>query len=165
MKNIGMARKVDQLGRIVLPIELRRIMELDEGDAIEFFIDEENKLVGFRKYRTQECLFCQSMEQLVFYRGQFVCASCMFDLSKADQKDVILEIAADIEVMDDPSLSPESPGLGRRHGQALSRLIEVMKSHPEATNGEWAKLVGVTPGRISQLLAKLGKSRSYRKRV
>lgn len=56
MKSIGIVRQVDELGRIVIPIELRKVMGMNEGDPVEFFMDEQTKRLMFRKYQSG-CLF------------------------------------------------------------------------------------------------------------
>lgn len=78
MRGIGIVRKVDELGRIVLPIELRRVMDLEVGDPVEVFIDDVAERFILRKYRTMACLFCNSSEdQLAFFRGYFACSTCL----------------------------------------------------------------------------------------
>jgi transcriptional pleiotropic regulator of transition state genes len=42
MKNTGVARKVDELGRVVIPVELRRTLGIAEGTALDFHVDGEN---------------------------------------------------------------------------------------------------------------------------
>lgn len=49
MKSVGMVRKVDELGRIVLPIELRRTLEINEKDPLEIFVD--GKQIILQKYQ------------------------------------------------------------------------------------------------------------------
>ena len=58
MKATGIVRKVDELGRIVLPIELRRTLDIMEKDSIEVFLD--GKLIVLRKYELS-CTFCESV--------------------------------------------------------------------------------------------------------
>lgn len=74
MKSTGIVRKVDELGRIVLPIELRRTLDIEEKDQIEFYL-EDDKLV-LRKYE-ESCLFCASPRDLVTYLGKNVCVDCI----------------------------------------------------------------------------------------
>ena len=60
MKSTGIVRKVDELGRIVLPVELRRTMDIAEKDPLEIYVDG-NSIV-LRKYRPS-CIFCDSKPQ------------------------------------------------------------------------------------------------------
>ncbi len=61
MKSTGIVRKVDELGRIVLPVELRRTMDIAEKDALEIYVDG-NSIV-LRKYRPS-CIFCDSTKDV-----------------------------------------------------------------------------------------------------
>lgn len=80
MKNTGIARPVDEFGRIVFPVEMRRSMGLNEGDPLEIFTDEEAKLIMLRKYQSQECIFCQSVESLTYFQSKFICKDCIIQL-------------------------------------------------------------------------------------
>lgn len=98
MKNTGIVRKVDQLGRIVLPVELRRVIGVQEGDPVEILVDEKQQIIALRKFRAQQCLFCESTEQLSYFSGQFVCSSCLFDIRMNQKR--ILKSAARLETED-----------------------------------------------------------------
>lgn len=73
MKAIGMARKVDQLGRIVLPAELRRLFGIREGDLVEIYV-EDNHIVLAKV--EAHCIFCASTNDLHEFAGKLVCRSC-----------------------------------------------------------------------------------------
>ena len=79
MKSTGIARKVDELGRIVLPIELRRTLDIEEKTELEIFTDG-NSIV-LRK-PGQSCTFCDGVKGLYPFRGGYVCASCMREIGK-----------------------------------------------------------------------------------
>ena len=79
MKSTGIVRKVDELGRIVLPIELRRTLEIAEKDALEIYVDGET--IVLRKYEPS-CVFCGDAKNVRPFRGKNICASCMQDLQK-----------------------------------------------------------------------------------
>ncbi len=79
MKATGMVRKVDDLGRIVLPIELRRLLEINEKDALEIFI-EDDKII-LRKYAPYD-IFTGSMEDLVDYNGKKISKQTIKELAK-----------------------------------------------------------------------------------
>ena len=70
MKSTGIIRKVDELGRIVLPIELRRTLDIAERDELEIFM--ENDRIVLQKFEPA-CLFCGSSRSLVTYRRKNVC--------------------------------------------------------------------------------------------
>ena len=73
-----MARKVDDLGRIVLPIELRRLHGIQTGDALEISVDGD--AIVLRKLSTG-CVFCGSVLSLRDYKGRAICASCADELA------------------------------------------------------------------------------------
>ena len=79
MKATGIIRKVDELGRIVLPIELRRNLDIEERDALEIYLDGDK--IVLKKYEPA-CLFCGSAQALVNYRGKNVCGECVRSLSR-----------------------------------------------------------------------------------
>lgn len=81
MKRTGIVRKIDELGRIVLPKELRRTMEINIKDPMEIYTDNEYIIV--KKY-TPNCTFCGSSESVGEFKEKCVCAECMAELkSKA----------------------------------------------------------------------------------
>jgi len=74
MKQTGIVRKVDELGRIVLPIELRRTLDIAVRDELEIYLDDDK--VVMRKYEPS-CVFCGSTRNLVEYREKNVCSECI----------------------------------------------------------------------------------------
>lgn len=83
MKATGMIRKVDELGRIVLPIELRRNLDIAERDELEIFVDNETILL---RKREASCIFCGG-PVMIQYRGKYICADCLKELSLQDVED------------------------------------------------------------------------------
>jgi len=75
----GVSRKVDDLGRIVLPAELRRSFDIREGDHIDIAV-EEDRIVLSKKRTT--CTFCQSAESLRPFRTHQLCANCLAELKR-----------------------------------------------------------------------------------
>ena len=73
MKATGIVRKVDELGRIVIPKELRKCFGVSEGDPIEIFTD--NDCIILKKYELF-CTFCNSSDNLITFGGKNVCAEC-----------------------------------------------------------------------------------------
>ena len=74
MKSTGIVRKVDELGRIVLPIELRRTLGIEEKDRIEIFVDGESIIL--RKYQPA-CIFCDNAKDIINYKGTNICPACI----------------------------------------------------------------------------------------
>ena len=79
MKSTGIVRKVDELGRIVLPIELRRTLDIGERDALEIYVD--SGAIILRKY-APSCVFCGDTKGVVSYKGKNVCSTCMKELKR-----------------------------------------------------------------------------------
>ena len=79
MKAVGIARKVDQLGRVVLPKELRDSLEINNGDPIEMYPDGD--LLYMKKY-LPECIFCESTENVVEYKEKTICMDCISKLKE-----------------------------------------------------------------------------------
>ena len=79
MKDTGIVRRVDELGRIVLPIELRRTLDIGERDPLEIFTEGER--IVLRKY-APTCIFCGGDESLTLFRGKAVCRGCLGELGK-----------------------------------------------------------------------------------
>ncbi len=79
MKPTGVVRKVDELGRIVIPIELRRTMGIEEKDALEIYVD--NDRIVLKKYEPA-CIFCGNAEDVMNYKGKNLCKKCLTELTK-----------------------------------------------------------------------------------
>ena len=77
MKSTGIVRKIDDLGRIVLPRELRKVLEINERDSIEIFVD--GNFIMLQKYEPS-CIFCGNAENVNGHKGKNVCASCIKEL-------------------------------------------------------------------------------------
>jgi len=74
MKSTGIVRKVDELGRVVIPIELRRTMDINEKDALEIFT--EGNAIILQKYHPA-CIFCGEAKNVKTLEGQRVCLTCI----------------------------------------------------------------------------------------
>ena len=80
MKSTGIVRKVDELGRVVIPIELRRTLGIDLKDALEIYVDEEKIIL--KKYEPA-CIFCGSATNVHHFQNKLVCKSCAESLIKS----------------------------------------------------------------------------------
>ncbi|MCR5484902.1 MAG: AbrB/MazE/SpoVT family DNA-binding domain-containing protein [Clostridiales bacterium] len=80
MKSLGIVRRVDPVGRIVLPKELRRLFNLEsENDSVEIFVDEDKIIL--KKY-IPACIFCGSADDIIEYEGQKICKACAEKIGK-----------------------------------------------------------------------------------
>lgn len=78
MKSTGMARKVDDLGRIVIPAEMRRGFGIKEGDLLEISVEGEQIILSKRQ---NACIFCGSANDLKEYKSRMICAGCLGELA------------------------------------------------------------------------------------
>lgn len=86
MKSTGIVRKVDELGRVVIPIELRRTLGIGEKDALEIFVDGDK--IVLKKYEPT-CIFTGNAENLVFYRGKMVSEQSIRELIQLLESNVV----------------------------------------------------------------------------
>lgn len=75
MKSIGIVRRIDDLGRVVIPKETRRVMGIKEGDPVEIFIDGD--MVCVKKYQeSNSCSLCGAVNHLLQVDGTTICMVC-----------------------------------------------------------------------------------------
>ena len=79
MKSTGIVRKVDELGRIVLPIEMRRTLDIGAKEALEIYV--EGSSVILKKYKPS-CVFCDATKDIVVFRGKNICPKCLRELKE-----------------------------------------------------------------------------------
>jgi AbrB family transcriptional regulator, transcriptional pleiotropic regulator of transition state genes len=79
MKSTGIVRKVDELGRIVVPIELRRTLDIEIKDALEIFTEADTIIL--KKYEPA-CVFCGESRDVHDYKGKKICPGCMGEMRK-----------------------------------------------------------------------------------
>ncbi len=80
MKSTGIVRKVDELGRVVIPVELRRTLRIAEKDALEIYVDEEKIIL--KKYEPA-CVFCGNAGETVTFKNKIICKDCIEDMRSA----------------------------------------------------------------------------------
>ena len=73
-KNTGIIRKLDELGRVVIPIEIRNQFNINEKDPIEIYV--EGSSIILRKYEPN-CIFCGKNDNLVEYKEKLICKKCL----------------------------------------------------------------------------------------
>ena len=74
MKATGMVRRVDELGRVVLPAEIRQAMDIKVKDSLEIYTDGDS--IVLKKYQ-QSCVFCEEAEDLVQFADKRICPACL----------------------------------------------------------------------------------------
>ena len=80
MKSTGIVRPIDNLGRFVLPIEIRNTMDLKPKDSLEIFVDDDKIIL--KKYMPA-CLFCGNADDVIYFRGKLICKNCYESLKSA----------------------------------------------------------------------------------
>jgi len=77
MKSTGIVRRIDELGRVVLPAEMRKIFELNERDAVEIFAKDD--MIMLKKWGAV-CVFCGSSNELKKFKDKNICPKCAKEL-------------------------------------------------------------------------------------
>ena len=78
MRSLGIVRKMDQLGRLVIPKETRRVFNLNGRDPVEIFTDEDKIII--KKYNPG-CQCCGNMKDVKEYKGIKICKKCLNELN------------------------------------------------------------------------------------
>lgn len=74
MKSTGIVRKMDSLGRLVIPKELRNVLGISNDDPIEIFTDQ--KYILLKKYQPS-CIFCGEANDVINFEGKNICPACV----------------------------------------------------------------------------------------
>ncbi len=82
MKSTGVVRQLDTLGRIVLPIELRRTMDIGVKDMLEIFVEDDQIIL--KKYHPS-CVFCSDARDVTPYMGKLICKKCLAELRATNE--------------------------------------------------------------------------------
>lgn len=82
IKSIGIVRKVDELGRVVLPMELRKVLNISSRDSLEIFTDGDK--IVLRKYEPQ-CIFCGNAESVKVFKDKNVCEECLKSMARMEE--------------------------------------------------------------------------------
>lgn len=84
MKSTGIIRKVDELGRIVVPIELRNKLNINIKDEVEIYVDKSSIIL--KKFQPS-CIFCGSSKNLTEFEDKLICDKCLEKIKKIDNND------------------------------------------------------------------------------
>ncbi len=78
MKSTGIERKIDELGRIVVPIEIRKSMGIEKNDPIDIYVDGDKIIL---KKTENKCVFCHSDSELTEFKGKKICKACLAEIN------------------------------------------------------------------------------------
>ncbi|MCC3379330.1 AbrB/MazE/SpoVT family DNA-binding domain-containing protein [Paenibacillus farraposensis] len=152
MKNTGMTRPLDQLGRIVLPKEMRTTMDINIGDSLEFFVNEEGFVL--RKYTGVSCKFCGAVDHLTYFRDNFICSDCIQILKTEEHEDVASTDAIQSQKHAKPTHNTTTwkPKQSRvQQDEMVRKLRKLIQEHPNLPQKVYAEMLGISQGRVSQL--------------
>lgn len=79
LKATGIVRRMDDLGRVVIPKEMRRMLGIKEGDPVEFYVNGDQVIV--KKY-SPGCMLCDSLDQLQDFNGKRICLECRIKIGR-----------------------------------------------------------------------------------
>lgn len=86
MREMGLAKHFDNLGRASIPIDIRRKLGLMHGESLEIF--SENGAVIFKKYQPS-CVFCDEVSNVVIFKGKRVCIKCKKEIQEIMKKELL----------------------------------------------------------------------------
>ncbi|QNR65090.1 AbrB/MazE/SpoVT family DNA-binding domain-containing protein [Paenibacillus peoriae] len=150
MKYTGMTRPIDSLGRIVIPKEIRESMDYEIGGSVEFFLDYENNILSIKKHTGNTCKMCGSIKNLSKFKDSMICESCINEM-----KHGTFTIHTKKQQKSHTQLTIRKSRSSKE--QQIEALKQIIKKKPNATQIEYAKLLGVGQSRISQLKKFMGK--------
>lgn len=82
MRAVGIVRHVDQLGRVVLPKDLRKTYRMETGDPVEIFVQGESILL---EHYSPQCVFCGTKERIFEFKEKNVCVECSTEIKTTDR--------------------------------------------------------------------------------
>lgn len=151
MKDTGMIRSLDSLGRIVVPAEIRMTRNIEIGDPIEFFVLNDNIIV-LRKYTSTECTFCRSLDNVSYFKDQFICSSCIDEINLPEHQS---QVPASHQNPVEPSNEIHTTQKRSKTEEMKRHLEKAIEAHPQASQKELAEKLGISQARVSQLKRKL----------
>ncbi|OXS55043.1 hypothetical protein B1A99_25015 [Cohnella sp. CIP 111063] len=165
----GMIRKLDQLGRIVIPIEIYRYTGIKPNeDSVEIFYDEVSKEIVLKHYTGSGCMFCLSIDHIHVYKNKIICESCLGELSGINANwdqtgKQIQKVLGDSQEGQESSefatlLSKNrSNNINERSTRksktddSILKMMAILQENPKMTQKELANRLKFSQSRISQL--------------
>ncbi|MGF7035347.1 transcriptional pleiotropic regulator of transition state genes [Paenibacillus mucilaginosus] len=143
-RTTGIVREMDALGRVVIPKEARDLLKIAPADSLEIFIDGTNQII-LRKYTsTVSCMFCSSTEGIKMFKEKLVCSECWWE-------------AIGGRPVEEPPAPEDKPAKTNRLNKEaqLARLAKVLRENPGSNQKRIAEIMGLSQGRISQLMKEI----------
>lgn len=82
MKSAGVIRRIDELGRVVIPIDMRTLLDISEKDPVEIHVDGSSIIL--KKYE-QKCIFCGNTKKLIDFENKVICEKCINNIGKINK--------------------------------------------------------------------------------
>ncbi len=79
MKSTGIIRRIDELGRFVIPMEMRNKLDISNNDSLEIYVEGTSIIL---KKHQPDCVFCVSSKNVINYKGKNVCEKCLNEMKK-----------------------------------------------------------------------------------
>lgn len=76
MKATGIIRRIDDLGRVVIPKEVRKKLGFKIGDPFEIFVGDDGEIILKKYYSDDVCLICGATEDVREVKGKYICVGC-----------------------------------------------------------------------------------------
>ena len=154
MKSFGIVRELDELGRIVIPIEQRRMLQVEIGDPLHFFIDEQSKTLAASKYGSPCCVFCFGIQNIQSFKGRLICEDCWTGVLQAPK---VEPTSVAVEVVDTPHSKTVSIKKRQSTNTSLLLLQEHIQAYPSMTQTQRAAALQLSQGRVSQLMKQINR--------
>lgn len=153
LRSTGIIRGIDELGRVSIPIEIKRSLNISTEDPVEFLFDDQNQRIGIRKYRTQECILCRENEhlKLKFFKGYYVCESCINNLpseEKSPRKTISCTESNSTFRTQEEKITNQN---------TVERIKKIVKENPHLCQKKMAQIIGISQPRVSQIKKLLAK--------
>ena len=143
----GYVRVIDDFGRISIPSEVRRVLNLEANVMTEYFYDDEKKAIIVHRYPAEEYLFCSGKQETICFKKFHICKPCIQSLPALQ---VFLERVERNRVSE-----TETKKMTKRRKEALLRLHKAIKENPKASQKELAKITGFSQAWVSKLIRNL----------
>ncbi|SGI77211.1 AbrB/MazE/SpoVT family DNA-binding domain-containing protein [Mycobacterium tuberculosis] len=152
----GMKRPLDNMGRIVIPSEIRENLNMRIGDPVEYFIDLDDEIIVIGKYKSG-CEFCDNAKEEIYYKGKFVCKVCATELKisinsfiQGTQEVATVAKMDDIGVQNDIEIRVKAKKRSKTE-LMINEYLRITESQPNLRQKEVAQLMGTQQARISQI--------------
>ncbi|MGY3386864.1 transcriptional pleiotropic regulator of transition state genes [Paenibacillus polymyxa] len=150
MKNTGMVRPLDRLGRIVIPKELRKTLGIEVGSPLEFYSDDGK--IAIQRYVGVSCNFCGSVNNLSYYKNSFICIDCIDEMQgRPSSRDSRSSPPIPEEPKSEPKPIPKEKKVRLTQNEMIEKLRSLIQEYPNQSQKHYAQELNISQGRVSQL--------------